>query len=1079
MKMAFGLSKSRLSHQSTPNPDKPEQTGHKFQDFLLNTQNNHGLSATLDKLKPIRNKLQIHLPIGLIYFLSLLFVVSTLSQVQLLSYIVALDLFQHENLFEILALLQFKDRINPGIMFPAPIIAMTFTPLAPIRNLLQRLTKRESAQEAEEIFESSRILQQFGHNLITTPLNTDLILEMLLNQIEQVFTPVSGFVFLRKENKKIFTIRAGEDSHHPSHTVAVQFGVEDDLAQWLTDTKDIFQLPSKQSSGTRAKISTEELARLKMLNVTHCIPLSGSKNLLGWVALGEKNSDGSYDSDDLIFLATLANQTAIALENAQLLEQANQRAAELEALQKISAEIQAEAQSDKLLSLVVEQASKLLQARGGMVYLLEPDESQLKVVVCYNLDKDYCATTINLGEDVAGQVVALDKPILVDNYYNFSNRADIFDDAEFGAVLGVPLRWGGVIRGVLQVIHAPNDLRFNEHDIWLIEFFATQSALSLEQSSRLKTAQGQVDNLAALGEVNLTINSTLDLDTALQRIMEQAVQILKAEAGSLFLVDSSGKALTFEVVLGPTGSDLLGMSTPVGKGIVGTVAQTGRPLIINDVAADPRWNVAFDEATEFQTKDIICVPLIAFDERVIGVIELINKQDGSVFSEEDSDLLLSFASRAAIAIENARIFTLTDQALAERVQDLEALQMFDRQLQASLELERVLDISLTQMMDSLGVSMGLIGILDENGDDESGLYLLAQRGMPTEMGRYKVDPWPINKGVIGRVARTRELALINNMADAKEYVPKNHLTRSLLVLPILRENRVIGVLDLESMDPDYFTNDDVTFARLMSNHAAIAIENAQLFEKVKEANDAKSEFMRIAAHELKTPMTSIKGYTKLMSMGAAGELSEKQSDFLNIVTNNVDRMDRLVQDLLDVSRIDAGRIRLEIQDVHMQDVIDEVLLSTKTQIEAKHLELTIEVDELPELRADYRRIVQILTNLISNAYKYTPEGGGITVIAKPYHGNGQGGGISVTVKDTGYGISEEDQAKLFTNFFRASDQNIRNEPGTGLGLSITKNIIESHGGELIFESELNKGSSFTFTLPLILAIPPNVEVIER
>jgi signal transduction histidine kinase len=225
-------------------------------------------------------------------------------------------------------------------------------------------------------------------------------------------------------------------------------------------------------------------------------------------------------------------------------------------------------------------------------------------------------------------------------------------------------------------------------------------------------------------------------------------------------------------------------------------------------------------------------------------------------------------------------------------------------------------------------------------------------------------------------------------------------------------------------------------------------------------------------------MTSIKGYAKLLQMGAGGSLTDQQSEFLGVITNNVDRMSQLVNDLLDVSRIEAGRIRLQIQDVQMRDVIQEVLESVHTQIEHKRLGLTTNLaDDLPELRADYNRMVQIVTNLVSNAYKYTPEGGEITVRAQPYNSDIEG--IAVSVTDTGYGISEEDQASLFTTFFRSGDEKIRNEPGTGLGLAITKKMVESHGGELTVESQLGQGSTFTFTVPLICKIPPGVEVTER
>jgi signal transduction histidine kinase len=390
-----------------------------------------------------------------------------------------------------------------------------------------------------------------------------------------------------------------------------------------------------------------------------------------------------------------------------------------------------------------------------------------------------------------------------------------------------------------------------------------------------------------------------------------------------------------------------------------------------------------------------------------------------------------------------------------------------------------LDLTLSRVMDSLGVIMGIMGIVKQIGEEGSELYLLVQRGMPMEMGRYKKDPWPMSKGVIGRVVRTGELAWVNDITKEKDYVPKNHRTRSILIVPVMREDRVIGVIDLESTELDYFGSDDVAFVKLLVSHAAIAIENAQLFDQVIEANEAKTQFMNTASHELKIPMTSIKGYAKLLQMGAGGSLTEQQTDFLSVISSNVDRMTQLVNDLLDVSRIEAGRIRLEIQDVHLHDAIDEVVRSVKNQIESKHLNLIVDVDgDLPQLRADYNRIIQIITNLLSNAYKYTPEGGEISVIARPYN-NGEMRGVSVTVNDTGFGISEEDQIKLFTTFFRSSDQNIRDAPGTGLGLVITKKMIESHGGELTFKSELGKGSAFTFTLPLVCKIPPGVEITEQ
>jgi GAF domain-containing protein len=959
---------------------------------------------------------------------------------------------------------------NPVILAIFVLALVIF--LEPLRKYLQAIVNRLFLRES---FDYRQFLQLYGRSLSSIPLNTDHILELLVKQTEEALAPEHALVFLQDSTLGVFSIRYRQEVS-TRQTVEVRFALNDDLVQWLANTNNILQLSPGGIVPANVNISREELARLSMLDIALCVPLLGAEQLLGWLALGLKKSGQPYTSNDLFFLTTMASQTTIALENAQLLEEANRRTAELEALQKLSVDVQAETEPDALLTSVVEQATNLLRAEGGMVYLLEPDRKTLKVVVSHNLGQDYTGYTLVVPEGVAGQVVARGESVVVDHYHNFPGRSPKFQDAKFGAVLGVPLRWGGRVRGVLDLVHRPRGLRFNKHDIWLMEFFATQSAIALEKSRLLQDARRRASQLTILGEVSSAISSTLDLDTALRRVMDRAVQLLNAEAGSLFLMDQQGTELTFEVVLGPVGEELIGMKAPVGKGIVGTVAETGQPVIINDVASDPRWNIAFDEATEFKTKDILCVPMLSH-ERVIGVIEVINKQDGTVFNEEETNLLMSFAAQSAIAIENAQIFTRTDRALAERVQELQMLQMFDLELQISLELATVLDIALTHAMDALGVSMGLMGVIKQD-DEEPELYLFAQRGMPMEMSRYRIDPWPLTKGIIGRVARSGESALVNDITTAEGYVPITHRTRSVLTAPVMRENRVIGVMDLESTDPDYFTEDDLSFVNLLVSHAAIAIDNAHLFDQVKLANQAKTEFMNTASHELKLPMTSIKGYAKLLLMGAAGSLLDQQKDFLGVISNNVDRMDRLVADLLDVSRIEAGRIRLEIENVQMGDVIDDVIQSVQTHIEKKKQNLTLEVDEnLPEIRADYGRMVQIVTNLVSNAFKYTPEGGDIKVMVKPYNGDIEG--IVVTVQDTGYGISEEDQIRLFTNFFRSSDQNIRDEPGTGLGLSITKKMVETHGGELTLQSELGRGSLFTFTVPLVCKIPPGVEVIER
>ena len=246
-------------------------------------------------------------------------------------------------------------------------------------------------------------------------------------------------------------------------------------------------------------------------------------------------------------------------------------------------------------------------------------------------------------------------------------------------------------------------------------------------------------------------------------------------------------------------------------------------------------------------------------------------------------------------------------------------------------------------------------------------------------------------------------------------------------------------------------------------------ELAVAHDEAVAANQAKSEFVSLVSHELKVPMTSIKGYADLMTMGASGPISDKQKQFLSTIQFNVERMKTLVSDLTDISRIESGQLTVEPQEESISVLINRVLESLQNQIKERTQILKIDVPEdLPDVWCDHNRTMQVMTNLISNAYKYTPDGGEIRIQAKAVTENGNPNHkvVQVAVADTGYGISEEQQKGIFQKFFRADDEQARQSPGTGLGLSITKNLVELQNGRIWFESEFRQGTTFFFTIPL-------------
>jgi signal transduction histidine kinase len=264
---------------------------------------------------------------------------------------------------------------------------------------------------------------------------------------------------------------------------------------------------------------------------------------------------------------------------------------------------------------------------------------------------------------------------------------------------------------------------------------------------------------------------------------------------------------------------------------------------------------------------------------------------------------------------------------------------------------------------------------------------------------------------------------------------------------------------LSARRADAFNEDAQALASRLADRAAIAIENGRLYEAVQRANRAKSEFVSLVAHELKVPMTSIRGYADLLAV--VGPVNDQQKDFVTTIKRNVQRMTVLVSDLNDISRIESGQMQIKWEQVNLRSVVDEAKEAVLQQIEeAGHSYVEDVPTELPPVRGDRSRVIQVLVNLLSNAYKYTPTGGKIMLRAV-----NQAGRVSISVTDTGIGMTPEQLAKLGTKFWRADHEQVTSQPGTGLGLAITRNLLNLMSGELNIESQPGRGSTFTLTLP--------------
>ncbi len=870
------------------------------------------------------------------------------------------------------------------------------------------------------------------------------------------------------------------------------------LVQYLHANNTPFEVSGKKSLPDELK---GEQARFALLDAVLFVPLPGQKDLVGWLALGPRKRRGGYNPQDLARLESLCGQAAVAIERSQVITNLERRVREMDVLTRIAQGVNITLEFDNILELIYAQTNLVIPALDFRITLRNPIDGKF-FHAFFLEDDERMAHNENINiPDRSGleEIVIQNQQAIITSDYSAECRKDGVYPNSPGvyAWMGVPLNAGSETIGAISLGSRDPAIIYVTRQSEILQAISDLAAGAIVKTQLLSESERRARQLAKLNEVGRSLTSTLELNPLLKRIMNSAVEILNCEAGSLIMIDENTRELVFKVTVGSTASDISDTRLPPGTGRVGQVAETGQPVILNHTEDMQNWIDEADQQTGFLTRDYLAVPM-KVKEATIGVIEVINKLDGAPFTQDDLEVLSTFTSQAAISVENARLYTHTDEALSARLEEMSVMQRIDRDLNASLDADRTMRITLDWSLNYTNTEAGLIGFIDKGENPETTrVQVIASSGfvdinfirpskMKTVDTQKSVD---INEmlAVISAISEGQPIlskhgnsqypqltgageiaGSIRNVAD-KQFLQEN--TRSQVVIPIRRKTDVIGLILLESQAEDNFTEDAVTFLTRLSDHAAIAISNALLYADLQTANIAKSEFVSLVSHELKTPMTSIRGYTDLLAQESVGSVNEIQLNFLNTIRSNVNRMANLVSDLTDVSRIEAGRMRLEFGSVSLANIIEEVTNSVQAQLADKDHTLNVDFPEnIPNVWGDNNRIIQVMNNLLSNAIKYTPQHGKIRVSCQVTENSWDTEGapqvILVSVNDSGFGISPEDNSRIFHKFFRSGDQNVRDVPGTGLGLNITRHLVEMQGGQIWFDSEHGKGSTFYFTIPV-------------
>ncbi len=899
-------------------------------------------------------------------------------------------------------------------------------------------------------------LRTFSHEL-TNALDLNTIGRVLREQISSSLVPDRLHIYTYDSLNDQYAALANGDGRPTSD---IRFSANSPLVQYFQKEN----IPLYLDTINPPTFIRGDEARLSLLGARLFVALPGEERPVGWLALGTPLSGSVYTPKDLDFLDSLSDQSSVAISRVQTVIDLERRVQEMNALTRVSQGVNVTLTFDDVLELIFAQTSQIIpsslfhitlysKAANYFYYAFRVDDNERIT----SRENQPLPPSLGLGQEI----IRKGRPILTQDYVRECQARNITPSIQgVYAWMGVPLNSGAETMGALSVGSGDPTVTYTRAQLDLLQAIADQTIGAIVKARLLEETQQRAHQLSILNEITRQITSTLEQEPLLRNILENAVSILNCEAGTLFLMDEQTGDLIFRVTVGPVAGNLLGQRLPAGTGIAGRAVQLRAPVIENDGQRSATRNEGPDRQTGFISRALLAVPM-QIKDRVLGVIEVINRRDGLPFVADDQNLLTAFAGQAAVAIENARLLALTDQELAARVEELSIMGRIVRELNASLEVDRTMRIALEWAMRRSNAEAGLIGMLEEND-----LRIMAQQGYEEILSEQSTSQIPLKYPAINSViqsGQSNQISLVSN--GSKGILPSAH---SQIIIPIRREAQVIGLILLESTSD---SQGNLDFLNRLSDNAAIAISNAQLYDAVQRANEAKSEFVSFVAHELKNPMTSIKGYTELLAAGSVGQINEMQANFLNTIRSNVERMSTLVSDLNDNAKIEAGRLRLDYKPVEVGEVVDEVLRSTKRQVDDKRQNVELQLpSRLPPVWADRTRVGQVLTNLVSNAHKYTPEGGKILLGAEATNNQWDPEGakkvVHLWVRDNGIGISIEDQVKVFQRFFRSDDTKAREVPGTGLGLNITKSLVEMQGGRIWFDSEFRKGTTFHFTIPI-------------
>jgi signal transduction histidine kinase len=834
---------------------------------------------------------------------------------------------------------------------------------------------------------------------------------------------------------------------------------------------------------------------------TVSVPVLRDEDLIGVIHI-YRQEVRPFTKKQIQLVQNFAAQAVIAIENARLLNELRQRTADLtesveqqtatsEVLKVISS---SPGELEPVFQAMLKSATRICEAKFGTLYSRESDG--FRAVAMHGAPSAYVAARlqklVHPGSHNTGiaRAAATKQPVQVedaaaDGGYAAGDptRIAAVDLGGVRTLLDVPMLKDNEVIGIIA-IYREVVRPFTEKQIALVQNFAAQAVIAIENARVLNELRQRTTDLAESLEQQTATSRVLEvissspgmLEPVFQSMLQNATRICGAKFGMMWLSEGQGfRSVALHGVPQTLATERIGRhvnfdaDTPLGK-----LAGTKQVVQVADITREQGYKAGFRPLVELAdlggARTLLLVPMVK-DNALVGALA-IYRQEIRPFTEKQVDLLKNFAAQAVIAVENARLLNELHERTADLSESLEQQTATSKVLEvinrSAFDLKAVFETVAESSVRLCGADRAFIFRYD----GELLRMAVAHNSSP-EFTTW-VQEHPIRPGRHSGSARAalerRTIHIPDVQADPEyTYGAKDaEAIRTILGVPILKGDELLGVMMIYRLEVRPFAEKQIELVETFADQAAIAIENVRLFDEIQDksrqleiASKHKSQFLANMSHELRTPLNAILGYTELILDNIYGETPTRMRTVLVRVQTNGKHLLGLINDVLDLSKIEAGQLTLSLNDYSIHDMVQAVYTAVEPLASGKKLALTIAVPgDLPPAHGDDRRLSQVLLNLVGNAIKFT-DAGEVAVTAAAAKG-----AYTISVRDTGPGIATEDQSKIFEEFQQADNSQTKAKGGTGLGLAIAKRIVEMHGGTLWVESSPGRGATFSFTVPL-------------